>query len=426
MNEGPVIEGKDFELPGISTGKFSGGIKSDWKGTEIIYVEGEGYKVIIDLGSYSYALDLPDDLTLKDISNYYDNRTEPKITDKEERAARQSQGITVMSEDQFDAGFLNGDKLVSVPSSILSIEGDAVQIANNFLDAVEQNQTEVTSTLLNDDEYINNLAAYYISSEGDMGIAITNFAKTDKYGDILKRLELTKAQIENERKEFTNPVQFDKDLITYTDLYNRTALQSYGSEIPKTALNYLADQTRRGYFTQLEATRQIQGIFDPTAGITMDIGLINALEGQSIKTTTAKETEVQDLLDTYVPKHLQGEFIVSEEAGKMRSNSLYKDIFINKLKDTRFQFYGQYDRDIAWQTIVNAKKENASAVMGVNLKDDDPLLDQLITTNDYAKETELMRQVGLDRGYQKVKNDLTNAMMSTFGNGVVTSRSYVG
>jgi hypothetical protein len=128
----------------------------------------------------------------------------------------------------------------------------------------------------------------------------------------------------------------------------------------------------------------------------------------------------------YLPKHLQGEFTVSEIAGEMRNNSLYKDIFINKLKDTRFQFYEQYDRDIAWQTIVNAKKENASAIMGVNLKDNDPLLDQLITTNDYAKETELMRQVGLDRGYQKVKNDLTNAMMDTFGNGVVTSRSYVG
>lgn len=419
------IEGKGFVMPDAPA-KFSRGLKSDWKGTEIIYVEGEGYKVIIDLGSYSYALDLPDDLTLKDISNYYDNRTEPKITDKEEKTARESQGITVMSESQFNAGFLNGDKLVSVPASILSIEGDAVQIANNFLDAVERNQTEITSTLLNDDEYINNLAAYYIASDGDMGIAITNFKKTDMYGSILERLELTQAQIDNERAEFSDPVQFDRDLITYTDLYNRTAEQLYGSEIPTTALNYLADQTRRGYFTQDEAQIQIQAIFDPALNITMDIGLINALEGQSIKTTTAKETEVQNLLDMYLPKHLQGEFTVSEIAGEMRKNSLYKDIFINKLKDTRFQFYGQYDRDIAWQTIVNAKKENASAVMGVNLKDNDPLLDQLITTNDYAKETELMRQVGLDRGYQKVKNDLTNAMMSTFGNGVVTSRSYVG
>tara|TARA_R100001463_G_scaffold90919_1_gene145563 strand:- start:1805 stop:3082 length:1278 start_codon:yes stop_codon:yes gene_type:complete len=425
MNEGPVIEGKDFVIPDAPA-KFSGGLKSDWKGTEIIYVEGEGYKIIIDLGNYSYALDLPDDLTLKDISNYYDNRTEPKITDKEERDARQSQGITVMSEDQFDAGFLNGDKLVSVPASILSIEGDAVQIANNFLEAVEQNQTEVTSTLLNDDEYVNNLASYYIASGGDMGTAITNFKKTDKYGSILDRLNVTQAQIDAERAEFTDPEQFDKDLITYTDLYNRTAKANYGSEIPTVALNYLADQTRRGYFTQQEAITQIQGVFDPAAGITMDIGLINALEGQSIKTTTAKETEVQNLLDMYLPKHLQGEFTVSEVAGEMRNNSLYKDIFINNLKDRRFQFYGQYDRDIAWQTIVNAKKQNASEVMGVNLKDDDPLLNQLITTNDYAKETELMRQVGLDRGYQKVKNDLTNAMMSTFGSGVVTSRSYVG
>ena len=425
MNEGPVIEGKGFVIPDAPA-KFSGGLKSDWKGTEIIYVEGEGYKVIIDLGNYSYALDLPDNLTLKDISNYYDNRTEPKITDKEEKAARESQGITVMSKGQFDAGFLNGDKLVSVPTSILSIEGDAVQIANNFLETVERNQKEVTSTLLNDDEYVNNLAAYYISSGGDMEAAITNFKKSNKYGIILRRLQLTQAQIDDERAEFTNPVQFDKDLITYTELFKRTAKAVYGSEIPEMGLNYLSDQTRRGYFTQGEAITQIQGIFDPAAGITMDIGLINALEGQTIKTTTDKETEVQELLDMYLPKHLQGEFTVSEIAGEMRNNALYKDIFINKLKDTRFQFYGQYDRDIAWQTIVNAKKENASIVMGVNLKDDDPLLDQLITTNDYAKETQLMRQVGLDRGYQKVKNDLTTAMMETFGNGVVTSRSYVG
>ena len=39
MNEGPVIEGNDFVMPDYPT-KFSGGLKSDWKGTEIIYVEG--------------------------------------------------------------------------------------------------------------------------------------------------------------------------------------------------------------------------------------------------------------------------------------------------------------------------------------------------------------------------------------------------
>jgi hypothetical protein len=85
-----------------------------------------------------------------------------------------------------------------------------------------------------------------------------------------------------------------------------------------------------------------------------------------------------------------------------------------------------YDRNLEWASIVNSKKTNASTTMGVNLKDDDPLLMQLITTNDYGKEQELMRSAGLERGYQKVKNDLTKAMIGSFGSGVVESRSFVG
>ena len=50
----------------------------------------------------------------------------------------------------------------------------------------------------------------------------------------------------------------------------------------------------------------------------------------------------------------------------------------------------------------------------------------MIQLNDYGKEQELMRTIGLERGYQKVKSDLTKAMMATFGSGVVSSRSYVG
>ena len=172
----PQIEG-DL-MPGAPD-VFGGSLKSDWQGTQIIYVAGEGYKIIIDLGSYSYALDVPDNITLKDISNYYDNRPDPKITDKEEIAARAELNIPEYSVDDFNSGFLNGDTLVSVPAGIFDLEGDAFEIANNFLDAAERNRATVTSTLLNDDEYMNNLASYYIASDGNMQVAINNFAKTD-------------------------------------------------------------------------------------------------------------------------------------------------------------------------------------------------------------------------------------------------------
>ena len=404
---------------------FGGSLKSDWQGTQIIYVAGEGYKIILDLGSYSYALDVPDYITLKDISNYYDNRPDPKLTDREEIAAREELGIPEYSVDDFDSGFLNDDTLVSVPVGIFEIEGDAFEIANNFLDAVEANRNTVTSTLLNDDEYMNNLASYYIASDGDMQVAINNFAKTDLYGQILDRLNVTQAQINQERLEFTDPEQFKKNLTTYTDLYNRTALKVYGSELPSDVVNYLADQTRRGYFTQNEALLQMSGIFDPYANVTLDSGLLNVLEGKTVATTTQGENEVQALLDKYLPAELHN-YNIAEIAGKIRNNALYKDKFINELKDKRYSAYGMYDRNLDWASIVASKKANALNVMGVQLKDDDSLLRQMIQLNDYGKEQELMRTIGLERGYKKVKSDLTKAMMATFGSGVISSRSYVG
>jgi len=418
----PQIEG-DL-MPGAPD-VFGGSLKSDWQGTQIIYVAGEGYKIIIDLGSYSYALDVPDNITLKDISNYYDNRPDPKITDREEIAARAELSIPEYSVDDFNSGFLNGDTLVSVPAGIFDLEGDAFEIANNFLDAAERNRATVTSTLLNDDEYMNNLASYYIASDGNMQVAINNFAKTDLYGQILDRLNVTQAQLDQERLEFTDPEQFAKNLTTYTDLYNRTALKVYGSELPSDVVNYLADQTRRGYFTQNEALLQMSGIFDPYANVTLDSGLLNVLEGKTVATTTQGESEVQALLDKYLPAELHN-YNVAEIAGKIRNNALYKDKFINELKDKRYSAYGMYDRNLDWASIVASKKANAANVMGVQLKDDDTLLRQMIQLNDYGKEQELMRTMGLERGYTKVKNDLTKAMMATFGSGVVSSRSYVG
>tara|TARA_A100001391_G_scaffold44268_1_gene25830 strand:+ start:10182 stop:11465 length:1284 start_codon:yes stop_codon:yes gene_type:complete len=418
----PKIEG-DL-MPGAPD-VFGGSLKSDWQGTQIIYVAGEGYKIIIDLGSYSYALDVPDNITLKDISNYYDNRPDPKLTDREEIAARAELGIPEYSIDDFNSGFLNDDTLVSVPVGIFEIKGDAFEIANNFLDAVEENRNTVTSTLLNDDEYVNNLASYYIASDGNMQVAINNFKKTDLYGQILDRLNVTQAQLNQERLEFTDPEQFKKNLTTYTDLYNRTALKVYGSQLPSDVVYYLADQTRRGYFTQNEALLQMSGIFDPYANVTLDSGLLNVLEGKTVATTTQGENEVQALLDKYLPAELHN-YNIAEIAGKIRNNALYKDKFINELKDKRYSAYGMYDRNLDWASIVASKKANALNVMGVQLKDDDSLLRQMIQLNDYGKEQELMRTIGLERGYKKVKSDLTKAMMATFGSGVISSRSYVG
>ena len=121
MTNGITIEGETSEE---TVGReneaheiFEGTLESNWKGTEIIHVQGEGYKIIIDMGSYTYALDLPDDYTLEDISNF-----ESDSTDETRKIAEA--GVESFTLEEFNSGFLRDDTLINVPASILCLEGD--------------------------------------------------------------------------------------------------------------------------------------------------------------------------------------------------------------------------------------------------------------------------------------------------------------
>ena len=409
---------------GFDYSNFAG----DYEGQEIIYVTGEGYKLAMDMGNYTYILDLPDTFLLGDISNS-PKRDKGKHGDDVEAKARADAGLRPdISQEDFNKGFLDSDVLVSVPVGALDLpEGaDAVEIAQNFAESVKRNRKRITSRLLSNDEYVSLLTAELIGTGGDMKAAIANVEETDAYGDILSSLGVTQNQITSERMEYTDPVQYQKNYNSYYNLFTKTAAKSYGSELPESVIDYLATQTNKGYFSQAEALEQMNGIFDPSANIVLDNGVLNALEGISVATTKVGESDVQDLLDQYLPEHLHATYNVSEEAGKIRNNAGARQSLINKLKKTRYQFYDMYDEDISWQQIVASKQQMAKSVLGQDLKSNDPLLDEIIKMNDSGKELERLRNYGLKTGNQKVKNDLAGAMMDTFGKGIVASRSYVG
>ena len=412
----------------VRTGFNYDNFAGDYEGMEIIYVTGEGYKLAMDMGNYTYILDLPDTFLLGDISNS-PKRDTGKHGDDTEAKARADAGIRPdISQEDFNKGFLDSDVLVSVPVGALDLpEGaDAVEIAQNFAESVKRNRKRITSRLLSNDEYVSLLTAELISTGGDMKAAIANVEETDAYGNILSSLGVTQNQITSERMEYTDPVQYQKNYNSYYNLFTKTAAKSYGSELPESVIDYLATQTNKGYFSQAEALEQMNGIFDPSANIVLDNGVLNALEGISVATTKVGETDVQDLLDQYLPEHLHATYNVSEEAGKIRNNAGARQSLINKLKKTRFQFYDMYDEDISWQQIVASKQQMAKSVLGQDLKSNDPLLDEIIKMNDSGKELERLRNYDLKTGNQKVKNDLAGAMMDTFGKGIVASRSYVG
>ena len=424
--EEPTIETiKDFKSDEFNYDNFKG----DFEGQEIIYVTGEGYKLAIDMGNYTYVLDLPDTFLLGDISNS-PKRDKGKHGDDVEAKARADAGLRPdISQESFNAGFLDSDVLVSVPVGALDLpEGaNAVGIAQNFAEAVKRNRKRISSRLLQNDSYISLLTSELIGTGGDMKAAISNVEELDAYGDILESLGVTKSQVAAERMEYTDPVQYQKNYNSYYNLFTKTAAKQYGSELPESVISYLSTMTNKGYFSQQEALEQMNGIFDPAAGVILDNGVLNALEGITIETTKVGETDVQDLLDKYLPKHLHlSQEDIAKEAGLIRNNAGAREDLINRLKKKRYQFYSNYDEDIAWESIVSAKQQIAKTILGQDLDSEDTLLFELINMNDITKETERLREYGLEVGNNKVKNDLATAMMNTFGQGIVTSRSYVG
>ena len=415
---------EDYKSDGYDYDNFKG----DYEGQEIIYVTGEGYKLAIDMGNYTYILDLPDTFLLGDISNS-PKRDAGKHGDDTEAKARADAGIRAdISQEDFNKGFLDSDVLVSVPVGALDLpEGaDALEIAQNFAESVKRNRKRITSRLLSNDDYVALVTSELIATGGDMKAAIANVEKTDEYGVILKDLGVTQNQIDSERMKYTDPLQYEKNFTSYKNLFTKTAAKSYGSELPESVIDYLATQTNNGFYSQAEALEQMNGIFDPSANIILDNGILNALEGIEVATTKVGESDVQDLLDQYLPEHLHSTYNISEEAGNIRNNAGARESLINKLKKTRFQFYNMYDEDISWQQIIASKQQMAKSVLGQDLKSNDPLLDEIIKMNDSGQELERLRNYGLKTGNQKVKNDLAGAMMDTFGKGIVPSRSYVG
>ena len=424
--EEPTIETiKDFKSDEFNYDNFKG----DFEGQEIIYVTGEGYKLAIDMGNYTYVLDLPDTFLLGDISNS-PKRDKGKHGDDVEAKARADAGLRPdISQESFNAGFLDSDVLVSVPVGALDLpEGaNAVGIAQNFAEAVKRNRKRISSRLLQNDSYISLLTSELIGTGGDMKAAISNVEELDAYGDILESLGVTKSQVAAERMEYTDPVQYQKNYNSYYNLFTKTAAKQYGSELPESVISYLSTMTNKGYFSQQEALEQMNGIFDPAAGVILDNGVLNALEGITVETTKVGETDVQDLLDKYLPKHLHlSQEDIAKEAGLIRNNAGAREDLINRLKKKRYQFYNNYDEDIAWEDIVSAKQQIAKTILGQDLDSEDTLLFELVNMNDVTKETERLREYGLEVGNNKVKNDLATAMMNTFGQGIVTSRSYVG
>lgn len=401
-------------------------VKSD-QSAQLMYISDTNeYKIMVDIGNIIYVFDVPSGSTLYQLTDYQ------MIEGEDEKTARNKLGVYTTDNKTFLSGFVNDDRLVSVGIDVgqitPSIANDASDVLKNFFDSQKSivETYGASNQLWNDEEYLAQIAILTQQLDGDMDKAVRQFENTELYGNILRRLNVSQDQIDAESLLKSDPIGFSNVRNENINFLNGI-VEASGGDIPQQAVYYLADLTAKGIMSLEEAKRQIAGATDMYSPFRdmLTAGFKDALAGGKVTLTRTGEEDVQDLLDRYLPSYLHDTIDIAAEAGAIRADANYQDAFIKKLQKQKYAMYNMYDEDIDWNLILTSKKQVAKNVLGVELKEDDPALDAVIRMNDTSKEQEYLRNLGLERGYQKTKDDLTKAMMSTFGSGVVKSTAYV-
>ena len=256
-----------------------------------------------------------------------------------------------------------------------------------------------------------------------------NYAETGSYelnpaqmAEFLTKYNLSADAYNGAIARATDPVGYKDKVSQYYDTIKANAVE-LGGEISDSAANYLAQQWASGKYTSTKVTQQLSALLDDYSPFTLD-KMVAEKAADTTKITTG-ETKVQTLLDTYLPKSMHKQINIAEVAGKLRNIGGYETKFIEELKDMRMTQYGMYDRDIAWQNIVNTYVSQASDIWGVQASEDDPAILDAVRLNNSTQSRSDLKRIGLERNYQKTVNDFASGLADAFGTGIARSAGYL-
>jgi hypothetical protein len=395
------------------------------KGTQIIVVEGakqdeEGNLVEGSRVDAVYYLGYEDangtfflwNVPANEISN---------VTDIEEglqRGALKQEVLTTLPNTKVSLAQFNN---LSIGGQIVSA-GSYTELNTNIEDI-----TPVQSFIEQMDTIADEL--YWWKDSDYVNIVQENYAETGSYelnavqmAEFLTKYNLSKDEYNGAIERATNPIGYKDIKAQYYDTIKSDA-QKLGGVISDAAAMYLAEKWASGKYTSTKVAQQLNAALDNFSPFTLDSEFSSTL-GDTTKIST-NETKVQELLNTYVPKHLHKQFNIAEEAGKLRNIGGYETKLIEQMKDVRMTQYGMYDRDISWQNILNTYVSQASSIWGIQAAEDDPAILDAIKDNNQTEAIQNFRQIGLNRGYQKTVNSFASDMADAFGTGVVKSAGYL-
>ena len=203
-------------------------------------------------------------------------------------------------------------------------------------------------------------------------------------------------------------------------------MESSGIESPPDALiNYFAEKSVTGTWTDLYTTDQIALLADPYKPGARDTNLINFIEGVgvgSLNRTAVAEKEVQDMYRQYLGPSLGNASAteISEKAGQIRNNPDAANELQSYLEQQRLAMFPNYTNPtLRYNDIVQPYKNLVNQVWGQEADETSDWFIQMVQNNNIESAYKTLRDKGIELEIERVQNQALQDLESAIGEGSV-------
>jgi hypothetical protein len=325
--------------------------------------------------------------------------------------------ITDNVNDVLGSGFRVAQKLTakSAAKRGLLMMGRASDLRNTdkdpfdtFLDNI--NERAVTEPWLKDPEVLAQAAEAFLEGRplalADLRETEWFNSRTDKERDwIAFAAGSAPAEVESRREDRRREVR---------DLLLRAGI----SDPPAQVVNFITEQDLTGRWSDAKLAEQVTALADPFSGLTLDPELKKAVKGLTLETRAndvrAMRERVKSWLGPFASSYTDKQ--LAEWAGMVRNDPNGDKKLDDILRGQRMALLPEYDNpDVRWQDAAAPWKSYLESLWGEQVDDSDPVLLQVVRSNDINEAGRIARREGVQRGVGGAVNELTSALTGAFG-----------
>ena len=215
--------------------------------------------------------------------------------------------------------------------------------------------------------------------------------------------------------------KIEDDKLVVNNLMQQMGINNPSDEL----VAWVSEKLTTGDWTPTYVDEQIKVLADPTLDADMDTDLRDFITSGVIDyvTSRAGESQVKRLVIEYLGPVFGGNIAdsqINKWAGMLRNDPdaeiQIKETMLNMKKG----LFGEYNDELTYEEIAAPWRGFTTNTWGGTLDETSTLFQDVVKANDVVVANKLLFDAGLkDGGSEKIKQDVLNSLVSSFGGGAV-------